>query len=1217
MNDTVIDIELLPPSEASYREDLQKDVSELPKVPAPIYRHAAPSAPWPWMDFDADDSQVLPLPPGGLGQDPEWDRYPQSLFGNWTRDQVERCGILRMNSTHNQACSVHRVDVLKDGEFDKSEDRTVTVEHPRAFWDLLQDPPFSDIRVRALFVENMTVPVLQILGTKYNVEPFFFASSVNWIPSRYQEDPKPDEDHITVVLPFIRMMKNQKPITRTRPVRSFPLSLLETVEEEVRPYKDEKQIIDTQAPLLLPDNQILLQDLLSIHMHRTSTTSTIISYHPSSELQRTSAKRLQSLVQRTGDSVYWSKIFKRSKDPTFLFLASLWYALYAWDEAFEVLYRYINSLESDVLRYNDIKLTRELHKLQAHLLYYQQLLRDFQVSVEFVRNTPNPAMSVLETDPDKREDSTNLLHKEADNITSEIKRLTGQRVMLSDRLQNVIHLAFASVNITDSKAMQSLAVTTMIDSAAMKQISYLAMIFLPASFLANVFSMNVHEINPPTIAPLARYVEITVGLTILTSWVAIALQVESTFHPRNCNIWRRAFWPLLYPIEQISIAIKKRREKKRRWEFPLKRRSSLFPITPSMSTTGVQPVSSLTRGDLYRRRFRRNVQDFPKVPTPRYRHAAPSAPWPWMDLDKDTSEVQPVSLIPPEDSEWGRYPQSLFGNWTHEQVNRSQMLTKCSDSELSTIYKFKVFDDGSFDKLKQVETRAVRKDDAADLRAYWNHLGVPPPQNVRVQALFVEDMTLPVLRMLGTKYIIEPFLFASSVNWTPSRYREDAKPLEDHITVILPFVRVLKEDRRPITRTKPLRIPSIESQSCGVVEVPLPYTEGEQIIDTHAPLSLPENKVLIQDLLSLHMVRKTTTSTIISYHPSLQGTSAKRLQSLAHRTGDSVYWSNIYKRSKDPTFLFLAILWYALYAWDEAFEVLFHYINALEYRILQFNDIKLPRELHKLQAHLLYYQQLLQEFLRSVEFVRGMPSPAMNAPSISEAEREDSAHLLRTEADNLISEIKRLTRQREMLFDRLENAIQLTFATVNITDSKTMQRLAKVTVKDSAAIKQIAYFSIVFLPATYLANVFSMNVQGIADPNTNPPDTIADYVAAAVCLTVLTSWVAIALQKDSSFYPPTSGVMRRTLWPLYYAYGGISTVITRWFKSTSRRPPRDTRSSAASRGTSTAGVSLGKPAQGTQLVGNGVTSDGGSDVVIGIHVKKYAQSASLRAHCTS
>jgi len=93
---------------------------------------------------------------------------------------------------------------------------------------------------------------------------------------------------------------------------------------------------------------MLLQDLLAIHMYRTSATSTIISYHPTSELQRTSAKRLQSLAQRTGDSVYWSKNFAASKDPTFLFLAILWYALYEWDEAFEVLYRYINTLVSNV-----------------------------------------------------------------------------------------------------------------------------------------------------------------------------------------------------------------------------------------------------------------------------------------------------------------------------------------------------------------------------------------------------------------------------------------------------------------------------------------------------------------------------------------------------------------------------------------------------------------------------------------------------------------------------------------------------------------------------------------------------------------------------------------------------------------------------------------------------------------------------------------------------
>jgi hypothetical protein len=36
MSATVVDIEFLPLSGEQYREELQKDVSELPKVPAPV-----------------------------------------------------------------------------------------------------------------------------------------------------------------------------------------------------------------------------------------------------------------------------------------------------------------------------------------------------------------------------------------------------------------------------------------------------------------------------------------------------------------------------------------------------------------------------------------------------------------------------------------------------------------------------------------------------------------------------------------------------------------------------------------------------------------------------------------------------------------------------------------------------------------------------------------------------------------------------------------------------------------------------------------------------------------------------------------------------------------------------------------------------------------------------------------------------------------------------
>jgi len=81
-----------------------------------------------------------------------------------------------------------------------------------------------------------------------------------------------------------------------------------------------------------------------------------------------------------------------------------------------------------------------------------------------------------------------------------------------------------------------------------------------------------------------------------------------------------------------------------------------------------------------------------------------------------------------------------------------------------------------------------------------------------------------------------------------------------------------------------------------------------------------ENRLLLIDLLAVHLIRKKDSSTIITYHPSLPGrTTAKR----------SVYWTKIFTASKDPTFFFLAILWYALYSWDEAFEVLYLDITHL------------------------------------------------------------------------------------------------------------------------------------------------------------------------------------------------------------------------------------------------------------------------------------------------
>lgn len=532
-----------------------------PAIPAPIYRHAAPSGPWPWMDFDTDADITFntPVSPGAVDGQP-WRGYPEALFGNWKPDQVRRSKMLS-NCSELDMCLVHWLDVLTDGTFTvldgEGRDQTsrVTPERINEFWELLKTPRPSNIRVRALFVDNLSMSVLQMLGTRYNIEPFFFSSSLNWIPSHYQEEIRPGKgDHITITLPFMRTMQN--PVTRP-PSPTTPGSVGSTLSQHIS--TDEHQIIDTQAALSLSCGNILLLDLLAIHMVRSEDSSTIISYHPSSSLRRPSPKRLHSLVYRAGQSVYWQKIFAQSKDPTFLFLAILWYALYAWDQAFESLYTHINWLESQVLLTNNINLTRKLHIIQAHLLQYQSLLQDFQKSVEFLHKTPNPAMDSDQYSPDERKDSMVLMERECANLLSEIGRLEARRLLQSSRLKNVMDLAFATVNIEDSKHMRDLTEATVRDSGAMKQISYLTMIFLPASFTAGVFGMNVTEVTGQTgQESLVRYIAVALSLTCATSWIVVACHSQSQFIAQDSTLVQRMGWPVFYLLKKFN---ERRRQK--------------------------------------------------------------------------------------------------------------------------------------------------------------------------------------------------------------------------------------------------------------------------------------------------------------------------------------------------------------------------------------------------------------------------------------------------------------------------------------------------------------------------------------------------------------------------------------------------------------------------------------------------------------------------------
>ncbi|KAI3608815.1 hypothetical protein WG66_003813 [Moniliophthora roreri] len=516
--------------------------------PPPSHRHSGPSAPWPWINLhdEIDATQLAsPLPPipelckhedcGGC-----WIGYPQSRFPNWTPSQVRRSRIHKAITEyrHEIPCKIYSVNVDTKGYFTDAGEQLVSAENQDEYWDFLINQPPSkhsdDNRVQALFVENMSGPVLQMLGTRYNIEPFFFSSSLCWIPSRFQEEVKPGKgDHITITLTFLRTMDTYLP--------SAASSTSSTVTEHAY-WNDD--VINTQAPLYLSsgDGCYLILDLLAVHLIRNVEGNTIISYHHT-DPDATSAQYLQERIRFAGQSVYWQSIFQKSPDPTFVLLVYAWHAMYAWDEALETLYNHICYLETQVMTTSDMRMTQSLHIIRAHHLHYTSLLEDFRKSILFILNTPNPAMDSLpELD---RAFSRKLLEKECNHLLSEIDRLEMGRMMQDKRLKNVMNLVFSTVNIGDSRRMQDLTEAAVRDSAAMKQIAYLSMIFLPASCVAAIFGMNVREIADGTTETLPHYFAIALPLTALTIWIVMTFQSRYMFGTRQTTFIERLAWPVL------------------------------------------------------------------------------------------------------------------------------------------------------------------------------------------------------------------------------------------------------------------------------------------------------------------------------------------------------------------------------------------------------------------------------------------------------------------------------------------------------------------------------------------------------------------------------------------------------------------------------------------------------------------------------------------------
>lgn len=124
--------------------------------------------------------------------------------------------------------------------------------------------------------------------------------------------------------------------------------------------------------------------------------------------------------------------------------------------------------------------------------------------------------------------------------------------------------------------------------------------------------------------------------------------------------------------------------------------------------------------------------------------------------------------------------------------------------------------------------------------------------------------------------------------------------------------------------------------------------------------------------------------------------------------------------------------------------------NIQESKALVTISMESIRELHVLQAHLLHYSALLHSFEASVQFIAHTHNPAMDSSDVSAEQRAESKELMKRESKNLLSEIDCLEKRRMMLSNQLKNVMDLSFATINIHDSRQAQQLTEAMVRDSA-----------------------------------------------------------------------------------------------------------------------------------------------------------------------
>ncbi|KAF5318973.1 hypothetical protein D9758_018724 [Tetrapyrgos nigripes] len=337
------------------------------------------------------------------------------------------------------------------------------------------------------------------------------------------------------------------------------------------------------------------------------TLPVILCYFPHTRLCTTALKSWFKDT-RADNSKLWDTIVDGTKeDVSVLLLPILWFTVYAWADALAKFYQQANGLVSVFVAFSNpcqefdmkskeekildsldsqgntksLSLTKELHKLRNRLHYYRSQLRSFKKIVASMdpileqlisTDSVGPGDAVITSSKDfiyfgtqttrfmirdssgftlymgssdeapkpEASDTTRtnqVKYCQYSEMVREIERLFDTLMMRNDRMRDVMGMVFSYVTISDSKAM--------------KQIASLTMYFIPPTFVAGIFGMNLKPINADK-TPIWIFFVIAVPLTIVTLWflkagdssliakaqqklqeLGLGKQLTSLFHPKK------------------------------------------------------------------------------------------------------------------------------------------------------------------------------------------------------------------------------------------------------------------------------------------------------------------------------------------------------------------------------------------------------------------------------------------------------------------------------------------------------------------------------------------------------------------------------------------------------------------------------------------------------------------------------------------------------------